>query len=81
MQSRPPAPVTPSNNSKRTNERKDYEINNLFTLASVNDNHSEKVGSLLHCRPWVISNLTSHLALALKGVQQVGDNKVSPHPI
>jgi len=78
MQSHPPAPATPSNYSKRTNKRKNYEINNLFIPASVNDKHSAKVGSFLRHRPRVISNLASHLASALKGVQQFGDSKVSP---
>ena len=79
MQSHPPAPVTTSSNySKRTNKRKDHEINNLFIPASVNDNYPAKVGSFLRHRPRVISNLASHLASALKGVQQFGDSKVSP---
>jgi len=39
---------TPSKNSKKTNKRKDHEINNLFMPASVNDNYSAKVGSLLY---------------------------------
>ncbi len=75
-------PITyPSNNSKRTNKRKDHEINNLFIPASVNDNYSAKVGSLLHYRPRGISVPDSHLALALKGMQQVGDSQVSPYPV
>jgi len=77
MQSHPPAPVTTSSNySKRTNKRKDHEINNLFIPASVNDNYPEKVGSLLHYRPRVYSNPANHLASALKGVQQAGDSTV-----
>jgi len=78
MQSHPPAPVTPSSNSKRTNKGKDRGIDNLFTSASVNDNHSAKVGSFWRHRPRVISNLASHLASAFKGMQQAGDSKVSP---
>jgi len=69
---------TLSNNSKKTNKRKDHEINNLFIPASVNDNHSEKVGSLLHYRPRVYSTPVNHLASAFKGMQQAGDSMVIP---
>ena len=59
---------------------KDHEINNFFIPASVNDNHSEKAGSLLHYRPRGILVLANHLALVLKSMQQAGDSKVSPLP-
>jgi hypothetical protein len=39
---------------------------------------NKKVGSFLHCLPRVISNPLDQLALAPKGVQQLGDSKVSP---
>ena len=72
---------TPSNYSKRTNKRKDHGINNLFIPASVNDNHSEKAGSLLHYRPRGILVLANHLALVLKSVQLAVDSKTAPYPI
>ena len=72
---------TLSNNSKRTSKRKDHEINNLFIPASVNDNHSEKVGSFRGHRPRVISNPLDPLASALKSVQLAVDSMVFPYPI